>query len=189
LETATETVVNTNTTYSAGNGLGLTGTVFSISSDLIGKVHSIGDSAADNIVTAVNSISFKTGNALKAKLLSSGSFHVAADVMAYSSSLSDERLKDDVNQIKGALNIVEQMRGVDYTWNKGSRKGQKDIGVIAQEVEKVIPEIVKEYIIEVGEFEGDDTSYKAVDYEKLSAVLIEAVKELSARVRVLEERK
>jgi hypothetical protein len=182
LETATETVVNTNTTYSAGNGLGLTGTVFSISSDLIGKVHSIGDSTADNIVTAVNSISFKTGNALKAKLFSSGSFHVADDVIAFSSSLSDKRLKNDINQIKGALNIVKQMRGVDYIWNKGSRKGQKDIGVIAQEVERVIPEVVKEHVIEVGEFQGDETKYKTVDYEKIVPVLIEAIKELSTKL-------
>ena len=79
------------------------------------------------------------------------------------------------------------MRGVSYTWNKGSRKGQKDIGVIAQEVEQVIPEIVREHKFEVGEFEGDKNSYKTVDYEKLSAVLIEAVKELSAKVKTLEE--
>ena len=187
LNTATETVVNTNTTYSAGNGLGLTGTVFSINSDLIGKVHSIGDSAADNIVTAVDSISFKTGNALRAKLFSTGDLHVDGDVLAFSSTISDERLKDNTTEIKGALNKIESMRGVDYVWNKGSRKGQKDIGVIAQEVEKVIPEIVREHKIKIGDFEGDETVYKTVDYEKLSAVLIEAVKELSTRVRVLEQ--
>jgi len=188
LNTATETVVNTNTTYSAGNGLGLTGTVFSISSDLIGKVHSIGNSTSDKISTAVNSISFTAGNALRAKLLSSGTFHVSGDVLAFSSTISDERLKDNATEIKGALNKIETMRGVSYTWNKGSRKGQKDIGVIAQEVEQVIPEIVRDYKFEVGEFEGDENEYKTVDYEKLSAVLIEAIKELSARVRVLEER-
>jgi predicted acyltransferase (DUF342 family) len=187
LNTATETVVNTNTTYSAGNGLGLTGTVFSISSDLIGKVHSIGNSASDKISTAVNSISFTAGNALRAKLLSSGTFHVSGDVLAFSSTISDERLKDNATEIKGALNKIETMRGVSYTWNKGSRKGQKDIGVIAQEVEQVIPEIVREYKFEVGEFEGDENEYKTVDYEKLSAVLIEAIKELSAKVKTLEK--
>jgi hypothetical protein len=187
LSTATETVVNTNTTYTAGNGLGLTGTVFSVSSDLIGKVHSIGDSSSNKIVTAVNSISFTAGNALRAKLLSSGTLHVSGDVLAFSSTISDERLKDNATEIKGALNKIEAMRGVSYTWNKGSRKGQKDIGVIAQEVEQVIPEIVREYKFEVGEFEGDETKYKTVDYEKLSAVLIEAIKELSAKVKTLEK--
>ena len=188
LSTATETVVNTNTTYTAGNGLGLTGTAFSINSDLIGKAHSIGDSASDNIVTAVNSISFTAGNALRAKLLSSGALHVSGDVLAFSSTISDERLKKNITQIKNPLEKVEKLRGVAYTWKKGSREGQEDIGVIAQEVQEVIPQIVKDHKLELGDFESDETIYKTVDYEKLSAVLIEAVKELSARVRVLEER-
>ena len=121
------------------------------------------------------------------RLTRGGDLHVNGDVLAFSSTISDERLKDNATEIKGALNKIEAMRGVSYTWNKGSRKGQKDIGVIAQEVEQVIPEIVREYKFEVGEFEGDETKYKTVDYEKLSAVLIEAVKELSARVKTLEK--
>ena len=143
-------------------------------------------------VGTTNGIRFFTwdgvvGNDETMRLTTGGDLHVAGDVLAFSTTLSDERLKDNATEIKEALNKIETMRGVSYTWNKGSRKGQKDIGVIAQEVEQVIPEIVREHKFEVGEFEGDKNSYKTVDYEKLSAVLIEAVKELSAKVKTLEE--
>ena len=108
--------------------------------------------------------------------------HVAGDVIAYSSTLSDERLKDNIQTIDGALDKIESLRGVTYTWNSGSREGQKDIGLIAQEVEKVLPEIVREK--EMTLIDGE--TYKTVDYEKIIGVLIESVKELSAKVKTLE---
>ncbi len=64
---------------------------------------------------------------------------------------------------------------------KGNKKGNHDIGVIAQEVEKVIPEIV----YSKKDIDGGDV--KAVDYQKLTAVLIEAVKELSQEVTELKK--
>ena len=187
LSTATETVVDTNTTYTAGTGLDLTGTTFSVESDLRGEVTLIGSSTNDYVQVTSSLINFAKGGVVKMQLQNGGDLHVDGDVLAFSSTVSDERLKDNATEIKGALNKIEAMRGVSYTWNKGSRKGQKDIGVIAQEVEQVIPEIVRDYKFEVGEFEGDETKYKTVDYEKLSAVLIEAVKELSAKVKTLEK--
>jgi len=66
------------------------------------------------------------------------------------------------------------LRGVRFDWKKTSRKGQHDIGVIAQEVEQIIPEIVSEK--EFGLMDGE--IYKTVDYAKLTVILIEAVKEL-----------
>ena len=187
LSTATETVVNTNTTYTAGTGLDLTGTTFSVESDLRGEVTLIGSSTSDYVQITSSLINFAKGGVVKMQLQNGGDLHVDGDVLAFSSTVSDERLKDNATEIKGALNKIEAMRGVSYTWNKGSRKGQKDIGVIAQEVEQVIPEIVREHKFEVGQFEGDENKYKTVDYEKLSAVLIEAVKELSAKVKTLEK--
>ena len=182
LSTATETVVDTNTTYTAGTGLDLTGTTFSVESDLRGEVTLIGSSTNDYVQVTSSLINFAKGGVVKMQLQNGGDLHVDGDVLAFSSTVSDERLKDNATEIKGALNKIEAMRGVSYTWNKGSRKGQKDIGVIAQEVEQVIPEIVRDYKFEVGEFEGDETKYKTVDYEKLAAVLIEAVKELSDKL-------
>ncbi len=68
---------------------------------------------------------------------------------------------------------------MSFNWNEISHKetGKKDIGVIAQEIEEVLPEIV----------ETRDNGYKAVDYPKLTALLIEAVKELSDKVKKLED--
>jgi hypothetical protein len=188
LSTATETVVNTNTTYTAGTALGLSGTTFNVSADLIfATTPTIGTTLSKIHVGSTNGIRFFTwdgvvGNDETMRLTRGGDLHVNGDVLAFSSTISDERLKDNATEIKGALNKIKAMRGVSYTWNKGSRKGQKDIGVIAQEVEQVIPEIVREYKFEVGEFEDDETKYKTVDYEKLAAVLIEAVKELSDKL-------
>jgi hypothetical protein len=116
---------------------------------------------------------------------SNGDFHADGNVIAYSTTVSDERLKDDVQLITSALDTVDSLRGVTYTWNAGSRKGKRDYGVIAQEVEQVIPEIVHETTMPL--INGDEeTIYKTVDYEKLCAVLINAVSELRAEVEALK---
>ena len=86
---------------------------------------------------------------------------------------SDERLKDNNETLTDGLDKVEQLRGVTYT-----RDERENIGVIAQEVEKILPEIVLTA--------DDEMGTKSVDYSRLTAVLIEAVKDLSARVKELE---
>jgi len=107
----------------------------------------------------------------------SGVIRAANDIVAFYSS--DERLKDNVSNIPNALDKVESLRGVEFDWNDKQEVYEgHDIGVIAQDVEKVLPEIV----------ENRDNGYKAVKYEKLTAVLIEAVKELSAKVKELENK-
>ena len=88
---------------------------------------------------------------------------------------SDERLKDNIETIENGLDKVEQLRGVTYT-----RDEKESIGVIAQEVEKILPEIVLTA--------DDEMGTKSVDYSRLTAVLIEAVKDLSARVKELEDK-
>ena len=110
--------------------------------------------------------------------------HFAGDVTAFSSTLSDKRLKDDVKTIENASEKVSQLRGVEYTWNKGSRSGEREIGLIAQEVESVIPSIVKEKKMPL----LDGETYKTVDYEKLVALLVEANKEQQDIISQLEER-
>ena len=123
------------------------------------------------------------------RLESDGDLHVEGDVTAYSTTVSDIRLKDNVETIDNALDKVCKLRGVEYTWNRGSRKDTKDLGVIAQEVEKVLPEIVKEKKMPL--IDDSDTKYKSVDYEKITAVLVEAVKEQQAQIdeltTILEE--
>ena len=90
-------------------------------------------------------------------------------------AFSDERLKDNIETLVDGLDKVEQLRGVTYT-----RDDKENIGVIAQEVEKILPEIVLTA--------DDEMGTKSVDYSRITAVLIEAVKELSARVKKLESK-
>jgi len=116
-----------------------------------------------------------------------GEIRATNDVTAFYSS--DQRLKENIINIDNAVDIVKQLNGVRYDWtaayieSKGGEDGtfvrKQDIGVIAQEVEKVFPEIVAE----------NSGGYKAVKYERLVAVLIEAVKELSDEVARLKEGK
>ena len=107
---------------------------------------------------------------------SSGNFHADADVYAYSTSVgSDKKLKTNIKDIKYGLKDVLKLRGVDFDW-KEKRDGVHDIGVIAQEVKKVIPEVVQE----VKDFVED--TYLSVDYDKLVPVLIEAIKELKEEI-------
>ena len=68
---------------------------------------------------------------------------------------------------------------------KEARKNEKDLGVLAQNVEKVLPELVREKESPY----HDDQTIKTVDYEKLTAVLIEAVKDLQQKVEKLENKK
>ena len=107
------------------------------------------------------------------------SIRVAGDVVAFYSS--DKRLKENIKPIENSLEKVKSINGVTFEWNKKSHKptGKKDVGVIAQEVEEILPEVVETRI----------NGYKAVDYQKLTALLIESVKELSAKVEALESKK
>ena len=88
-------------------------------------------------------------------------------------SSSDARLKSEVETIVDALALVSALRGVRFTMD-----GSRQIGVIAQEVETVLPELVQA---------DAQTGQLSVAYGNITGLLIEAVKELSARVAELEE--
>ena len=108
-----------------------------------------------------------------------GEIRATNDVTAFYSS--DKRLKENITPIQGSLDKVAQLGGYEFDWipKEGvhSQEGH-DIGVIAQEVEAIFPELVT----------TRDNGYKAVKYEKLTAVLLQAVKELTARVEKLENK-
>ncbi len=115
-----------------------------------------------------------------------GDFHADGNVIAYSTSISDEKFKDNIQPITGALDTVDALRGVTFTWNAGSREGQRDYGLIAQEVEKVLPEVVHDSTMPLMTDDDNETLYKTIDYDKLVSVLIEAVSELRAEVEELK---
>ncbi len=108
----------------------------------------------------------------------SGTIRVSGDVVAYN-SFSDRELKDNIQTYEGGLNAVMQLNPVTYEWKKG-REGQ-EIGLIAQEVEQVVPQVVR------SQQRMDEGTYKTVDYEKLVAVLIDAVQDQQRQINELKD--
>ncbi len=103
-----------------------------------------------------------------------GVLSVTDDITAFWTS--DERLKDNITPIDDPLAKVLSISGNTFDWNEKSNKSGHDVGVIAQEIQAVLPEAVV----------TRDNGYLAVDYHKVVPLLIEAVKELSAKVESLE---
>jgi hypothetical protein len=75
---------------------------------------------------------------------------------------------------------------VEYTWSVGKNEGKREIGLIAQEVEAVVPEVVTDRQLPL--LTGTTEEYKTVDYERLIALLIESNKELQNRITELESK-
>ena len=119
---------------------------------------------------------------------SDGDFHADGDVIASSTTISDFRLKDNIITISGALDKIKSLRGVSYTWNSGKKKGKQDIGLIAQEVEEIIPEIVKDKKMPLMDGIDPNETYKTIDYEKIIAVLVEAVKDQQEQIDELKKK-
>ena len=114
---------------------------------------------------------------------SSGNGLFDGDVVAFSTTIaSDARLKENVKDLNYGLKDVLDIRPVSFDW-KEKRNGQHDIGVIAQEIEKIIPEVV----VEVDTLNSEDT-HKTVDYAKLTSVLIKAVQEQQQQINELKEK-
>ena len=105
---------------------------------------------------------------------SGGTLTVSSNVNATNfNTTSDENLKTDIVTIENAADKVSQLRGVNFTYRES---GQYTMGVIAQETQAVIPEVV-------GEMPNGQLT---VNYQAMVGVLIEAIKDLQARVDELE---
>jgi len=139
---------DTNTTYTAGTGISFTGASSTVINCTIDSPAEVG---LPNLSLSGNNLS--------------GDFVATGNITAY----SDERLKDNIATIDNALDKVSKMRGVMFT-----KDGELSSGVIAQEMEQVAPELVKE-----GE-------YKSVAYGNTIGYLIEAIKELKAEINELK---
>tara|TARA_X000001036_G_scaffold128714_1_gene121721 strand:+ start:24293 stop:27508 length:3216 start_codon:yes stop_codon:yes gene_type:complete len=151
---ATDTNTDTNTTYTGSTGIQLVGTDFRL----------LGSYTGNWTVT--------------------GNVHATADVIAY---YSDERLKDFEGKIPNALDKVSQLNGYYFKENEtakdlGFNNDLRQVGVSAQEVEAIMPEIIKSAPIN----EEHGTDYKTVQYEKMVPLLIEAIKELKEEIEELK---
>jgi hypothetical protein len=158
--------------------------VISGSSQVTRTLQQITDTGASttNAITITNSTAStsKTTGALivTGGIGTSGDIFAGGDVVAYASS--DRRLKDNIELISNPLQKINKIGGYSFEWNEDKQniyKG-KDYGVIAQEIEEILPELV----------ENRDNGYKAVKYDKLVSLLIEGIKDLSKQVEELNEK-
>ena len=137
------------------------------------------DQGYSNIVTNSNVHIGGAGNPAQ-ELQVTGDGVFTGNITAYYSS--DISLKDNIRPIESAIFKVKQIRGVTFDWNEKSNKLQQekghDVGLIAQEVEKVLPEVIQ--IRKDG--------IKAISYEKVVPLLVEAIKEQQVTIENLIKR-
>ena len=125
-------------------------------------------------------VCFRTGStpAQTGKLNSSGTFTVSGDIVAYGSP-SDVRLKENIKPIESALDKVSKLQGVTFNWKNKSEDIldiKEDIGFIAQDVQKVLPELVRE----------NDNGMLSMRHQGITPILLEAIKELKAEIEELK---
>ena len=108
-----------------------------------------------------------------------GDFHADGDVIAVSTTVSsDKKLKENIEKVSNALEKIEKLNGVLFDWIK---TGEKSAGVIAQDVQEVLPQAVKEV-----KSVSEENSYLAVNYNALTCLVIEAIKELKLEIEQLK---
>ena len=135
----------------------------------------IGTEANTLLFTADNHKFKDTAGHTNVTFDNAGNISATADVIAYASS--DKRLKDNLKPIENSLDKVSKLSGYEFDWNDKQEIYQgHDVGVIAQEVEEILPEVVT----------TRDSGYKAVKYEKLVPLLIESIKELKEEINGLK---
>ena len=121
-----------------------------------------------------------SGNISGSSVSSSGDILADGDVVAYNSS--DMRLKNNLQVIEGALDKIDGINGYEFDWNDKSpgwaRQRGHDVGVVAQEVQKIHPEIVEER----------KNGYLGVDYKRLVPLLIQSVKELKQEIDEIKQK-
>lgn len=166
---------------SSGQGIHSTGSSFGVRGVTTGTAAGLyGQATGSGAGVQAQSASGPIINGLDSGFATVFQVTQAGDVFATGANLiaSDARLKTNIEQLTGVLEKLEQVRGVSY--ERIDREGSdRNIGVIAQELEAVFPELVSTW--------GDD-GYKAVAYGNMTAVLIEAVKELNAENKDLQAR-
>jgi len=170
--------------FSASTGITITNgaiatTITQYTDALARGAVSAGTGISYNSTTGVITNSLSTsGGSIGGAIAVSGAITATGEITAY---FSDLRLKTNIVPIEDALDKVEAINGVTFDPNDAALAlgidDRHQMGVIAQEVEAVAPELVCD-----SAFAG----YKTVRYDKLTALLIEAVKELSAKVKTLE---
>ena len=117
-------------------------------------------------------------------MASNGVLHASDDIIAFSTTPSDYRLKHNIYNISSSLSKVCNLQAVQYDWKY--RNESLQTGLIAQDVEKIFPNIIKES--ELPFFANDTNVYKTIQYEQLIPHLIESIKELKSEIEALKSK-
>ena len=170
----------------------------------VSKLDGIASGAQPGTVTSV-----ATGNGLTGGTITStgtltmsgsytGAFAVTGALTAtgdITAGFSDRRLKTNIKPIEFALAKVNSLNGIAYTPNDlaetfGHNKNENIVGLFADEVESILPEAVKLAPFDIGENGASKSgeNYKAIQYEKLVPLLIEAIKELNSEIEELKRK-
>ena len=160
----------------------LTGDLNANSNNII-SVAKVGAAANDEYLDFGTDAMIKVAidNAEDFRFADGGTFHANADVVAYSSTVSsDERLKTNIIDTKYGLDHILGLEAKEFDW-KEKLNGRHDIGFIAQQVQEVVPELVKE----VNGLNGEDP-HLTVDYAKVVPILVNAIKELKSEIEELK---
>lgn len=186
---AGEITLNPSSTQYEGGQINFKKSISGSTADWI--LDQYGTSSTDARLRIFNSIAetngmaiMENGNIGMGSLTPSVRLQVAGDIIANSiAGSSDLRFKTNITPIENPLQKVLQLRGVNFDWNKNafpdrSFSESKAIGFIAQEVEKVLPEVVQT--------EKTAEGYKAVQYDKVVALLVEAIKEQQKQIDSLK---
>jgi len=171
---------NSNTLTASTFSGNLSGTATQVSNTLTMNVSGTGLSgsqtfngaAARTFTVTSNATSANTASTIVARD-SSGNFTAGTVTATNFNSTSDINKKTNIRKVVDSLQVLKEIRGVKFDWKETELPS---VGVIAQEVEQVLPELVV----------VSDEDYKTVNYNGLVGVLIEAVKELSTKVEHLE---
>jgi len=148
------------------------------------------DSNVDTELRFCNSNGMGTNTEMK--ISTTGTLSVTGDVIAYA---SDKRLKENILIIEDPIEKIKRLRGVHFDWNELAKeegfepdRQKNEIGVIAQELEAVIPQAVYDAPFD-HQYKGTDReNYKTVKYEKIIPLLIEGIKEQQKQIESLEVR-
>ena len=126
----------------------------------------------------INIFTMKAGTATEqVRIEHDGDLHVDGDVIGFSTTVSDVALKTDIQVIPNALDKLDEITGYTFT----RHNGKKSAGIIAQELEKVLPEAI--YETELPLQKNDGKKYKTVEYDAIHGLLIQAIKELKDEIR------
>ena len=124
------------------------------------------------LLSTATSGTLATGNTSSSKLTYNPSTGTLTSTIVTSSS--DFVLKKDIITFENALDVIKSLRGVSFRWKDN---GNKNIGLVAQEVEQILPEVVKE-----------DSGLKSINYSSIVGVLVEAIKEQQTEIEILKKK-